>query len=64
MAYIEKRKTQDGDIKYRVLVRLKGHPIQTATFERLTVLSILSISLLISIFFPVYVLILTHKSKI
>lgn len=36
MAYIEKRKTQDGDIKYRVLVRLKGHPTQTATFERLT----------------------------
>ncbi len=36
MAYIEKRKTQDGDMKYRVLVRLKGHPTQTATFERLT----------------------------
>lgn len=36
MAYIEKRTTQDGKIRYKAQVRLKGHPIQTATFERLT----------------------------
>lgn len=36
MAYIEKRSTQDGKIRYKAQVKLKGHPIQTATFERLT----------------------------
>jgi len=36
MAYIQKRKTQKGKASYRVQVRLKGHPTQTATFERKT----------------------------
>jgi len=35
MASIEKRMTQ-GTISYRVKIRLKGYPSQTATFERLT----------------------------
>ena len=36
MANIEKRTTQDGKITFRVKVRLKGYPAQSATFERLT----------------------------
>jgi integrase len=36
MASIEKRQGDDGRISYRVKVRLKGHPTQTATFERKT----------------------------
>lgn len=36
MATIEKRTTQDGSTAYRVKVRLKGYPAQSATFERLT----------------------------
>jgi len=36
VANIEKRTIQDGKITYRVKVRLKGFPTQTATFERLT----------------------------
>jgi len=36
MASIEKRKSKKGDTTYRVKVRLKGYPTQTATFERLT----------------------------
>lgn len=36
MASIEKRTTSDGEVSYRVKVRLKGHPSETATFERLT----------------------------
>jgi integrase len=36
MANIEKRKTQDGKTTYRVKIRLKGYPTQSATFERLT----------------------------
>jgi integrase len=36
MATIEQRKTGDGQTRYRVLVRLKGHPAQSATFERKT----------------------------
>ncbi len=36
MATIEKRTTDDGKTSYRVKVRLKGYPAQTATFERLT----------------------------
>jgi integrase len=36
MASIEKRTTQNNEIAYRVKVRLKGFPIQTATFSRLT----------------------------
>ena len=36
MANIEKRKTKDGQTTYRVKVRLKGYPAQSATFERLT----------------------------
>uniref|UniRef100_E6PLH1 Tyr recombinase domain-containing protein n=1 Tax=mine drainage metagenome TaxID=410659 RepID=E6PLH1_9ZZZZ len=35
MANIEKRTTEQGTT-YRVKVRLKGHPTQSATFERLT----------------------------
>jgi integrase len=35
MANIEKRCTSDGT-KFRVRVRLKGYPVQTATFKRLT----------------------------
>jgi integrase len=36
MASIEKRQTKEGLTSYRVKVRLKGYPVQTATFERLT----------------------------
>jgi len=36
MATIDKRKAKDGKITYRVRVRLKGHPVQTATFSRKT----------------------------
>ncbi len=36
MANIEKRITSDGKVSYRVKVRLKGYPVQTATFERST----------------------------
>ncbi|MGZ8218969.1 tyrosine-type recombinase/integrase [Methylomagnum sp.] len=36
MANIEKRTSQDGKTSYRVKVRLKGYPAQSATFERLT----------------------------
>jgi len=36
MAAIEKRITQDGKTTYRVKVRLKGYPVQTASFDRLT----------------------------
>ena len=36
MASIEKRTSKDGKVSYRVKVRLKGFPIQQATFERLT----------------------------
>jgi integrase len=36
MAAIEKRVTNAGEVSYRVKVRLKGHPVETATFERLT----------------------------
>ncbi len=35
MAVIEKRKTADGKTHFRVKVRLKGHPPQTATHETL-----------------------------
>ena len=34
MANIEKRTSSDGEISYRVKVRLKGFPTQSATFER------------------------------
>ena len=33
---IQQRKTQDGKVSYRVQVRLKGYPPQTATFDRKT----------------------------
>ncbi len=36
MANIEKRTSSDGVISYRVKIRLKGFPSQSATFERLT----------------------------
>ena len=36
MASIQKRTLQNGDISYRVQVRLKGYPVQNATFSRLT----------------------------
>ncbi|TAN48691.1 MAG: site-specific integrase [Methylococcaceae bacterium] len=36
MATITERKAKDGSPSYRVEVRLKGHPIQRATFERKT----------------------------
>lgn len=36
MASIEKRKLDDGTTSYRVKVRLKGHPQESATFSRLT----------------------------
>ena len=36
MANIEKRTTQDGTTSFRVKIRLKGFPTQTATFDRLT----------------------------
>lgn len=36
MASIEKRTAKDGGTSYRVKVRLKGKPTQTASFERLT----------------------------
>ena len=36
MASIEKRTSGEGDITYRVKIRIKGHPAETATFERLT----------------------------
>ncbi|WP_045225428.1 tyrosine-type recombinase/integrase [Methyloterricola oryzae] len=36
MATIEKRETQDGKTSYRVKVRLKGYPVQSETFTRLT----------------------------
>lgn len=36
MATIEKRTASDGSINYRIRVRLKGFPAQTASFNRLT----------------------------
>ena len=36
MAYIQKRIAANGATSYRVQVRLKGCPIETATFDRLT----------------------------
>ena len=36
MASIEKRTTSDGKTSYRVKVRLKGQPTESASFERLT----------------------------
>jgi len=36
MASIEKRTTPEGDTSYRVKIRIKGFPTQTATFQRLT----------------------------
>jgi len=36
MATIEKRTTESGETSYRVKIRLKGYPAQTATFKRLT----------------------------
>lgn len=36
MASIEKRSTADGKTTYRVKVRLKGQPTESASFERLT----------------------------
>lgn len=36
MATLEKRLSDEGEITYRVKVRIKGHPPQTATFKRRT----------------------------
>lgn len=36
MGNIQKRTSKDGKASYRVQVRLKGHPAQTASFDRLT----------------------------
>ena len=36
MATIQERKTNEGETSYRVMVRLKGFPVQTATFARKT----------------------------
>lgn len=36
MANIQKRTTKSGDVSYRVQVRIKGRPPETATFKRLT----------------------------
>lgn len=36
MASIRKRTNSQGEVKYSVQVRLKGHPAQTASFARLT----------------------------
>ena len=36
MANIQKRPTSDGTVVYRVRIRRKGAPMQTATFTRLT----------------------------
>jgi len=36
MATIEQRKSNDGKISYRVRIRMRGRPAQTATFERKT----------------------------
>jgi hypothetical protein len=36
MASIEKRVTDNGKVSYRVKVRLKGYPTQTASFDRIT----------------------------
>ena len=36
MPTIQERQSHDGKISYRVMVRLKGFPVQTATFSRKT----------------------------
>jgi integrase len=36
MASIEKRTSEDGSISYRVKIRMKGRPSESATFDRLT----------------------------
>jgi len=36
MAYIEKRESENGKTAYRAMIRLKGYPTETATFDRLT----------------------------
>ena len=36
MATFEKRTDQNGKITHRAKIRLKGHPVQSATFDRLT----------------------------
>lgn len=36
MANIEKRVSSNGKVSYRALIRIKGYPAESATFERLT----------------------------
>ena len=36
MAAIEPRRSDDGTLSYRVKVRLKGHPVASGTFQRIT----------------------------
>ena len=36
MAHIQERRTNGGRLRHRVLVRIRGYPTQTATFDRKT----------------------------
>lgn len=36
MATFNKHQAADGTVTHRVRIRMKGHPVQTATFRRLT----------------------------
>ena len=36
MATVQTRRTKDGKLRFRVMVRLKGHPPEYATFSRKT----------------------------
>ena len=36
MATIQKRKKKDGTITYKVVIRVKGYPTLTATFDKIT----------------------------
>ena len=36
MAYIQERKDKNGNLRYRVLIRIKGYPAQSETFARKT----------------------------
>lgn len=36
MAHIRERKLKNGKVRYQVEIRMKGHPIISATFDRKT----------------------------